>query len=126
VLINTGLTAAHNIQVRAKAEILPVPLSPNFYFSLPPRVKGPGSLLPPRADATITRLIDDFIPDEEVDDVKRARGRALYSWGVITYQDEFKKIRRTTFCQVIEWINTGDKYKDPIRGQYIDRHNEAT
>ena len=24
-------------------------------------------------------------------------------------------------------INTGDeKYKDPIRGQYIDRHNKAT
>jgi hypothetical protein len=121
LLINTGNTPAHKLGFRVKAAVLPVPLPEDFSFPLSSTtagsmVVGPG----PQQGITLTAMVDDFVPDQDVDAIKIADGRALYIWGIIEYEDVFKQQQTTRFCQLLHWIG------DRVMGTYIPRHNDAT
>jgi hypothetical protein len=71
-------------------------------------------------------MIDrDFFDDSQVEDIKRGRGRRLYIWGTVTYEDAMGEQRYTKFAHNIFWIRLRDG-REPILGNYVDRHNEAT
>jgi len=76
--------------------------------------------------AIMTQIIDDSL----VPIVKSGIGGALYVWGVVIYDDIFKKRRKTTFLQRYYWNSLGDfdihwnRIESP-QGQYLARHNKA-
>ena len=122
LMVNAGNTPAHNVRFRARAAILPLPLPEDFSFPLPAESIG-GSILGPRQRLTITQLVDDFVPDEEIEDIKKINGKkALYIWGIISYEDVFSEEYITRFCQLLYWLVDGKT----IMGNYIGRHNDAT
>jgi hypothetical protein len=104
------------------AEILPVPLPPDYKFKLPPYSKGK-SLLPPHQRPEVYTIVSSRVPDADVEDIKRGRGKALYVWGLATYEDVFGKTKRVTFCQQIYWV--GEAGKEAVRGFYLSRHNHS-
>jgi hypothetical protein len=120
VMLNAGNTPAHKVRFRAKAAILAVPLPSDFAFSLPVASVG-GSVLGPHQRLNMTCAVDDFVPEEQVPQIKLCNGNGLYIWGVIEYLDVFSQTQTTNFCQLLTWVDEKSVY-----GTYIDRHNEAT
>jgi hypothetical protein len=126
MLINTGLTPARRISYVAKADVLPFPLPDDFVFpSLePPRTAF--GILGPQQNFIMNAMVDgNFFDDSEVEDIKRGRGRRLYIWGTVTYEDAIGEQRYTEFAHNIFWIQLKDG-REPILGNYVDRHNDAT
>jgi hypothetical protein len=115
-LRNTGNTPAHKVRYRVAADILPVQLPKDFKFPLPKDVAG-GALLSPHQPAQASAVVKDFIPDEEVADIKNGTGKSLFVWGAITYEDAFKITRRVTFAQQITF--RGLPGKEIISGYYL-------
>lgn len=120
LLINTGHTPAHKVRYKAQAAILPVPLPDDFDFPLTSDFIGE-SMLGPQQNANLVAIVDKFSPEHEVHDIKLGKGKALYVWGIVEYEDIFKTSQNTKFCQSIFWGPTGKVF-----GYYISRHNEAT
>jgi hypothetical protein len=119
-LINTGHTPAHMVCYKAKAAILPVPAPKDFGFQLGDEVIG-GSILGPQQNANLSGIVDDFVDDAEVEDIKTSKGKALYVWGIVTYEDIFGEAHYTKFCQCLIWLPDGKVF-----GVYIAGHNDAT
>jgi hypothetical protein len=120
VMHNVGSTPAHQVRFSATAAILPFPLPNNFDFPLPTRPVG-GSPLGPNQRMNITRIVDNFVPEDQVPQIKIGIGQGLYIWGVIEYIDIFSQTRTTSFCQLLNWPDG-----KTVLGTYIDRHNEVT
>jgi|SRR5579859_929432 len=120
LLINCGHTPAHEVAYKAKAAILPVPLPADFDFPLPQDFIG-SSIVGPQQTNILAAMIDDFLPDAEVAEIKTGQHRALYVWGLVTYKDIFDIEQTTRFCQLIYWLTDTN-----IFGVYISRHNQAT
>jgi hypothetical protein len=120
LLINTGHTPAHKVSYIAKAAILPVPLPEDFSFPLSEDFIG-ASVLGPQQSATLSGVVDELCDDSEVETIKSVTGKALYTWGVIRYEDIFKEHRLTKFCMIYTWQSDGKVF-----GYFIPRHNEAT
>jgi hypothetical protein len=120
VIVNNGPTPAHKVGFKARAAILPVPLPDNFEFPLPNDFTG-AAALGPGQHFVMSAIVDGFIPDLEVDDVKRANGRALYVWGIVTYEDIFGATQHTQFSQIISWLPN-----DAIWGTHTQQHNRAS
>ena len=117
-ILNTGRTPAHNVRHQIRAGILPVPLPSGFEFPLPGEPTG-AAVLGPQQEFIMSALLDDFVPDAEVDRIKRGDGHALYVWGVVSYEDVFGVHRRTNFSQILVFI--------PIPfGYFTEAHNDAT
>jgi hypothetical protein len=122
-LINSGMTPARGLKYQIRAAILPVPLPGDFKFKLPPKQSGQ-SILQPRQNGTISAEVEDFVPDNDVRDIKRCNGQALYTWGLVTYKDIFSKTRRVTFCHQMTWIPT--EPEETVRGTYLGKHNRTS
>jgi len=129
MMVNNGSTPAHEVKFRIAADILPLPLPDDFAFPLPEEAKG-GAPLNPQQTFTIQGVVRDFCDDAEVIDIMRGRGqRALYVWGVVTYEDVFGELRSTRFSQIITWIQTRDqlgRIQEVISGFFTNQHNEST
>jgi hypothetical protein len=128
-LSNTGHTPARNLRWRARAAILPVPLPDDFKFPIPAHGAG-GALLTPQQTADMLAVVDDFVDDADIADIKRGNGRALYVWGYLIYQDIFRRTHRTTFAQQLHWVQSGPEtpngeIPEIIRGWYLPKHNKA-
>lgn len=122
VMINVGNTPAYNLRFRAKAAVLPFPLPDDFPFSVPGTTSS-GSVLGPHQKMNIVQAVDDFVPDQEVDNIRLVNsGKALYIWGVIEYADVFKQPQTTRFCQLLFWLPD----LKTVKGAYITRHNDAS
>jgi len=119
-LINTGHTPAHKVVHRCKAAILPVPLPTDFAFPLPDQDAGT-YVVGPQQTAVLNAIVDDFCDDAEVQDIKIAKGRGLYTWGIINYEDVFGEAHVTRFCQMLIWLPD-----EKIWGYYIPGRNDAT
>ncbi|MGA8272389.1 MAG: hypothetical protein WB919_12585 [Candidatus Sulfotelmatobacter sp.] len=120
VLINTGQTPASKISYRIKAGIMRVPPPDDFAFPLPQKAIG-GGVLGPQQTGTISGIVEDFIPDIDVNDVRhQLKQRALYVWGIVSYADIFGATHTTKFCQSILWFPD-----NTITGFYTPGHNEA-
>jgi len=122
IMFNAGPTPAHKVGFRAKAAILPNPLPDSFDFSITEKNVGE-SVLGPHQRMNITRFVNDFVPDGEVQDIRLAKGRALYIWGVIDYLDVFSKKHTTRFAQMMNW--SGGPKGETVFGTYLTHHNDA-
>jgi hypothetical protein len=120
-IVNAGLTPAHKVSFKAAAAILPVPLPEDFDFPLPQATSG-ASVVGPRQNITVSPLVDGFVDDAEVEVIKSGQGKALYTWGVFTYQDIFGNTRYTKFGQIYTWLADGKT----VWGYYTDRHNDSS
>lgn len=69
----------------------------------------------------MTAVVDDYVPDELVNDFKVGRGKALHVWGVVYYEDIFGLPHETEFCHCITWLNDGS-----ISGWMLPHHSKAT
>jgi hypothetical protein len=119
MLINAGHTPAHKVSYKAKAAILPVPLPEDFAFPLT-EVSIGAALVGPQQNATLGGIVDDFCDDKEVEDVKIGKGKALYIWGIVDYEDVFGESHFTKFCQSTHFGPDGKVF-----GFFLPKHNEA-
>lgn len=120
LLRNAGFTPAYRVSYICRAGILPMPLPENF--DLPPLdqpARG-GGMIGPGQTRILSAMVDEFVPDDEVDAIKVGRGRALYIWGRVTYEDAFREPRYMNFCQALIWQSN-----NAVMGYFIDRHDEA-
>ena len=122
IIVNAGHTPAHNVRFRVKSAILSAPPPEDFSFSLPEKELG-GAILGPQQRQFIPAAVDDWVPDGEVRSTKLVSdGKALYIWGIVTYEDVFKQPRQTRLCQLLYWLPD----EKATMGSYIDQHNDAT
>lgn len=120
LILNTGHTPAHKVSYRAKAGILSVPLPDDFSFPLDEKVIG-AAVLGPQQHFIINAVVDELCDDAEVDDIKKSKGKGLYMWGIVTYEDVFGGGRKTRFCHQVTWRPDGK-----IWGYCTTDHNDAT
>ena len=136
VLRNHGNTPAYDVVFKAAAQVVPVPLPDNFAFPLPGDTAGTSvSLIAPGTTKLMNRRVSDRVPNDQVDAIKLGGpSQCLAMWGIVNYQDAFKKTRRTRFAffvNWIPWIEGHDKDKDgnPLPPQIISfdtaHHNDA-
>lgn len=72
----------------------------------------------------LSAIVDDYVEDNAVEDIKRAdpkRGLVLYMWGQVNYKDIFGESHITRYCIRQMWLDDEKKY-----GVYIGGHNTAT
>ena len=120
LLINTGHTPANNVRYGASAAILPIPLPDDFVFPLADEVKG-AAMLGPQQNGQLSGIVKDFCDDADVDHIKICKEKALYVWGIVTYEDIFGESHYTRFCQSLTWLGDGK-----VIGYYVPGHNNAT
>lgn len=132
LLFNSGGTPARKVRWRMAAAILPIPLPDDFRFPLPERPKkaGGGLLIPPQQSFETRAWVDGRVDDADVVAIKLSSGKALYVWGVVAYEDIFRRRRRTTFAQQIFWQPAGPvgpdgQQPETIRGNYLPKHSKA-
>jgi hypothetical protein len=105
----------------AWAEILPFPLPGHIQLNLPDNLPwSDGGVLGPHQNFILNGLVDNFLPDNEVEAIKIGEGRRLYTWGTVTYRDVFGETQTTDFSQSVIWLPNGQIY-----GNYHGR-NSAT
>jgi hypothetical protein len=107
ILANTGHTPAHKVSYSANAQILPVPLPTDFTFPVSSHRTGSG-LLGPQQKFILNAVALDYVADDEVGNIKLGKGRALYVWGDVTYEDIFGERHFTNFCQRLLWTPIKD------------------
>jgi hypothetical protein len=120
VLTNSGLTPAHKVKHRTSARIMPIPIAPDFTYPLPAGDSGE-NLVGPRQTAVLSVIVDDFVPDADVDDIKVGKGKALVVWGIVEYDDVFGDQQDTRFCQILTWLQDGT-----VWGYFAPGHNDGT
>lgn len=120
LLLNTGHTPAHKVSYVAAADVLPVPLPDDFTFPLTDDFTG-ASVAGAQQNIQLFALVEHFVDESEVPDIKIAKGKALYAWGIVRYEDIFGESHVTKFCQLITWLPNGNVF-----GIFTPRHNEAT
>ncbi|MDB0544568.1 hypothetical protein LBW62_25345, partial [Ralstonia solanacearum] len=74
----------------------------------------------PGQSRILSAIVEDFVPDDEVDAIKSGSARALYVWGRVTYEDAFGESRYTNYCQALTW-----QPNNAVIGYFIDRSDEA-
>ena len=120
-MVNSGHTPAYKVSYVIRAAILPISLPENFDFPPLPRTKMGGSFVGQQQTAYMSGVVDDFIPNEDVEGVKNmSAGRMLYVWGTVTYEDIFGQEHKTEFCQSLFW--TPD---NQVFGYYTPGRNNA-
>jgi len=121
VMLNTGSTPAHKVTYSAQAAILAAPLPEDFPFPIPAVAGSAAAILGPQQRANMSAVVPDFCDDAEVENIKHGAGKALYVWGIVTYEDVFGDAHHTKFAQAITWLPDNN-----IWSYYMTRHNEAT
>jgi hypothetical protein len=120
VIINAGFTPAYNVRHWAKAAILamPVPLDFPFPIGIFPEA---GSLIGAQQNSMMSAITDDYVADDQIEDIKKGKGRALHIWGTVSYVDIFGEPHETEFCQCLTWLPNGTIY-----GIFLPHRNKAT
>jgi hypothetical protein len=103
-IVNNGPTPAYNVRYRAKAEILTDSIAANYVFTEPPDVPKSQSSIGPHENRLLSAILDHFVADNEIDDILQGRGKALFVWGVVHYDDVFGQPHFTQFCQRLVWL----------------------
>lgn len=119
-MLNTGHTPAHKVRYVARAAVLPVPLPFGFDFTLNEPATG-AATLNAQQQFVLTRVVDDFVNDGDVERIKYAHLHAVYFWGRIEYEDVFGETHFTQFAHFLRWNPDGT-----IVGHYCEGHNNAS
>jgi len=119
LLVNTGSTPARNVRIRISAEIVPYANAQNFAYPLAEELAKAPAVCAPHQNYTLSAIVENFIPDHEVADIKQGNGRALTVWGVVTYDDIFGEHHTTKFAQWLFWHPNGD-----VHGLFIPGQND--
>jgi hypothetical protein len=120
LLVNNGFTTARNIRHWTKAAILPFTLPDDFVLPAVEEVFVGQGIIGAHQNASMSIRLDEQVPDGEVADIKFGKGKALYVWGIVRYEDVFDKTHTTKFCQAITWLVDGRVF-----GFYTPGHNDA-
>jgi len=121
LLVNYGSTPARKVRHVTYAAILPVPLPKDFKFTYPEVESGGENLIGPHQNRTLSRIVEDYVDDTEVERIKRGMGHALHTWGFVTYEDAFGVPRRSNFGQILIWLPN-----DQVQGYFLPDMNDAT
>jgi hypothetical protein len=119
-ILNTGLTPARNVRTRSKSAILPIPLPVDFDQSIADGEEEGGNCIGAHQNAQTIAIVEDYVPDEQVGDIKTGKGLGMYTWGFVTYEDVFGEIHTTKFCQRLTWLPDGNVF-----GNYIPGRNDV-
>lgn len=120
LVVNAGNTPARNVRQALKAAIMQIPIPPNT--ELPPVGDLPaGAMLGPHQSSTLAAFVEDFVPDQDVDAIKRGTPRGLAVWGRVAYEDIFGEEHITEFCHTVLWLPNGNPH-----GFYTPGRNRAT
>jgi hypothetical protein len=104
VILNNGKTPAYNVRYRARAEVLTDSVSKTFVFTAPPDTPHSQASIGPQENRILSAVLDHFVADNEIQDIKSGNGKALWVWGIVHYDDVFKCPRFTQFCQRLAWL----------------------
>lgn len=127
MLTNTGKTPAHRVRYRNNAAVLKEPLPQDYVFASGQSEIG-GYVLGMNSPMVMQIVVDDYCDQQDVEDIMSGtKGRALFYWGKVTYNDAFGESHETEFCHRI-WFspdlqNVG-QYK--VSGTYLPGRNQAT
>jgi hypothetical protein len=119
-VLNAGPTPARNVRTRIKSAILPISLPEDFDQSIATDKEESGNFIGAHQTAQMMAVVDDYVPDDQVEDIKSGKGPSMYTWGVVTYEDVFGKSHTTKFCQRLTWLPDGKVF-----GYYIPGRNDA-
>jgi hypothetical protein len=92
----------------------------DFDFSIG-EVEAVGGVIGSQQNSIMSAIVDDYVPDELVNDFKVGKGKALHVWGVVYYEDIFGLPHETEFCQCITGLPN-----DTIDGWMLPHHSKAT
>jgi hypothetical protein len=124
MLINTGQTPAYKVRYIAKAAVLPFSLADDFSFPPLDEPRAIFGLLAPQQNMIMNAFVEGpFFNDLEAEEIKRGRGRRIYIWGRVIYEDVTGEQRYTNFAHNIFWLSLPG---EPTYGNYVDRNNDAT
>jgi len=124
LLVNNGQTPAFKIRYVKKAAILPAPLPDDFAWPSPDTESPGEDMIGPHQNRVLTAVVDGFVADNDVADIKVGRGQGLYVWGTVTYEDAFGAPHQTDFCHLLLWLP--DCKDGKIWGIYIPNRNNTT
>jgi hypothetical protein len=116
-IVNNGATPAYNVRYSAKAEILTDRIAESYIFrepSVPPQSQ---SSIGPREIRYMTAMLGYQVAESDIQDILDGKGKALWVWGVVYYDDVFRRPHFTQFCQRIIWL----KDRSNIYGTYDGR-----
>jgi hypothetical protein len=118
-LVNTGSTPANNVRIRISAQIIPSNEADQFPYPIPEDIAKASAVAAPHQSYILNAVINDFVPDTEVADIKQGNDKALTVWGIVTYDDIFGESHTTKFAQWLFWYPNNVMY-----GLYIPGHND--
>lgn len=126
-LTNTGKTPAHRVRYRNHAAVLKEPIPANYKFPSGQEEIGEyvlGINLP----MVMHIVVDDYVDQNDVPDIMRGdKGRALYCWGVVSYDDAFGEPHTTNFCHRLYFFpHPTEEGHWKVNGNYVAGKNDAT
>jgi hypothetical protein len=125
-LVNNGKTPAHKVRYRSKAAVLREPIPPNYFFT-PEREEIGEYVVGTNNSFTLHIVVDDYFDQLDVPAIMEGNGRALYYWGIVTYEDVFGDVHDTEFCHRIYFYpNLDSPGKFKVNGTYLAGKNKAT
>lgn len=96
---NSGQTPAYHLHSKAETKVLPATFPLNAKVNLQPSV----GLLAPGADVNLGTGKECHIDATHAPVLKRSTEERLYFYGVVTYEDAFRKQWRQRFCYFADW-----------------------
>jgi len=129
-IVNRGATEARDVRWKIDAAILPTPIPADFKFPLPKESFG-GSVIGPQGEGTISAIVADRVPSNQVEAIKIGTPHGLVVWGFVAYRDIFGKRHLTTFCQLMYWKQVAKKRAFRSKpqapfGYYLPMHNHSS
>ena len=120
MLKNNGRTPAYNIKYWSKAEIIPDALIENYQFQITPTQELSQASIGPGEDRILTCIVPEFVNYAEESDIKIGKGKALWVWGRVHYDDAFGDPHFVNFSQRIRWLHNGQVF-----GTYGPRFSDS-
>lgn len=121
ILMNSGQTPAYRVHWAVKAAIFPKELPAGQVLSEIGENSGQ-TIVGIHQTFNLHANVIGFVQDDEVEDIKsNNRDKALYTWGIVHYEDAFGNKRFTRFCHRLMWLPEGGN----VYGYYVPNRNEA-
>jgi hypothetical protein len=120
LLVNAGPTPARNVRYRIKAAILPIPIPRDFDDAIGIEKEEGGNMMDAHQNAQMMGVVEDYVPEDQIEDIKIGKGPGMYAWGTVTYEDVFGERHTTKFCQQLTWLPNGNVF-----GYYVAGRNDA-